>query len=677
MKIPFTKKEKLTEVVAGISVEDSFRWLENSVDPEVEKWVNEQNTYAKSVINSDHATFFSKKLTNNFETTNFTVPVAVRGKYLFTERKPGDNHRVLYMKEGLEGKPIALVNPNELNSGGSISLSYWEESCTGKYVAYGLDEKGSEMATMYVKDCHKNENLPDVIVNCRYSSICWLPDDSGFYYTRNPRPNTVPKNEEHLHAKVYLHILGTDPEKDELIFGENRPKEDKISLQLSPDREYLAISVSQNWVQNDIYIFSTKSKKIVPMIVDLPYEFFIRFSENRVFLHTNYMADNFHVLSVPIADLFDSLSEWDDLIPEDDFLLESIQISQDTLLAEYLVNACSQVKMFDFSGAVCGELPLPPLSSITVILARSDEKEFFFGVESFTFPHVIYRFDSLSKTFPLYRKTENLIDPNDYEVKQEWFESRDKTSVPLFILHKKGLVKNGVNPTILYGYGGFGTSETPSFRSTWFPWLEQNGIFAIANIRGGGEFGKNWHKQGIKEFKQNSFDDFTAAAQFLISQKYTSTQHLGILGASNGGLLVSAVAVQHPDLFKAVCSRVPLTDMVRFPQFGIASRWVHEYGDPKDKSDLERIIKWSPYHTVKSTVTYPHFLFTTADKDSRVDPLHARKMTAALQSAHKENQVLLLTEKDAGHGMGKPIFKIVEIQSMILSFFAKELGLKI
>jgi prolyl oligopeptidase len=332
---------------------------------------------------------------------------------------------------------------------------------------------------------------------------------------------------------------------------------------------------------------------------------------------------------------------------------------------------------FDHEGKETGKIPLLPYSSLDGIASRKDEEEFFYGVDSFVFPKIVYRYDPGTMQYSEYRKIDNPINPDDYEVKQEWYVSKDGTKVPMFIFHKKGLQMNGSNPTILYGYGGFANNETPSFMMNWVPWIRRGGIFAIANIRGGGEFGEQWHKDGIKENKQNSFDDFIAAGEYLISQKYTDKEHLGILGGSNGGLLVSAVGVERPDLFKAVCSRVPLTDMVRFPKFGIAVRWIHEYGNPEVAEDLKNIMKWSPYHNVREGVEYPSFLFTTANKDTRVDPLHARKMSARLQGVNKKNEVLLYTEMDAGHGAGKPIAKIVESQALVIYFFADKLGLKI
>ena len=311
------------------------------------------------------------------------------------------------------------------------------------------------------------------------------------------------------------------------------------------------------------------------------------------------------------------------------------------------------------------------------IAARREEKEFFFSVSSFTFPRIMYHYDSKSESYEIVRKTANPLNPDEYSVKQEWFISKDGTKIPMFIFGRKDLDLEKPHPTVLHGYGGFNVGITPYFMKNWVPWVEQGGVFAIANIRGGNEFGDFWHKSGIKEKKQNSFDDFIAAARHLIKKKYTTSDQLGILGGSNGGLLVSAVAIQQPDLFKAVASLVPLTDMVRFSKFGMAMRWIHEYGNPEVKEELENILKWSPYHNIRKGVKYPNFLFTTAEKDVRVDPLHARKMAAILQSVENQNDILIFSDKEAGHGPGTPVRKIIKSQALILNFFIKKLGLKI
>ena len=677
MKIPQTDKDNVVDEINGISVTDPYRWLESGNDKNVIDWIGEQNRYTDSFLKNENQKKFLDELIKNFKVVNFSNPVPVGGRYFYTERQPDEDQMVLYAKDGLNGSPIKLVDPNGKREGNTTTIDYWFPGRTGKYVVYGLSEGGDEMATLYVVDVDKNEHLREKIVHCRYSSVRWLPDDSGFFYTRNPRPESVPKNEEHLHIKVYFHKLGDNPDNDRLIFGEGRPKDDMINLSLSVNGNYLAIHVSQKWTENEIYIYDKDKEKIIPLIVGMPAKFSLQFLNDKAIIYTNYKANNYRILSTPLNDLVKGIDDWREFFSERENLLESIAVTADQILLEYLVNACSEIITLDYSGKKTGKVPLPQYSSLAGISARITEKEFFYGLESFAFPKVIYRFNPEDHQHEKFKVTDNPINPSNYTIKQEWYSSKDGTKVPIFIFHKNEIVQNGKNPTILYGYGGFAFNKTPMFMRSWVPWFERGGVFAVANIRGGGEFGEKWHKGGIKKNKQNSFDDFIAAAEYLIKKRYTDRDHLGILGGSNGGLLVSAVSVQRPDLFKAVCSQVPLTDMARFPKFGIASRWIHEYGNPKIKNDLEKILKWSPYHNVKVGIEYPNILFTTADKDTRVDPLHARKMTAILQSVNKKNKVLIFTEMEAGHGPGKPISKTVEAQSLVLNFFAQKLELKV
>ena len=677
MRFPKTKEGEVIDEMFGIKVADPYRWLEDANNPEVKEWINAQNAHTDNALRNETFETFSRELVKNFKVTTFSNPIPTKGRYFYYERQPNEDQNAFYMKVDIDGAPVKLVDPNEMNSENTISLDFCFPSRTGKYLAYGLSQGGDEMPTIHIRDIDKNEELNEKIPRCRTACIRWLPDDSGFFYKRNPAEGDVPKNEEHLHSKVYFHKLGDNPINDELIFGKDRPKDDMIGLTASLDGRYLAISASQKWTENDIYIYDREIKKITPFVVGVPHQFHGFFLKDKVIIRTNYKANNYRVLSVPIESMFTPIDEWKVIIPEREDVLESLSQTKDKILAEYLVNACSKVEIFDHNGDMQGEIPLPPYSSLEGISTHREESEFFYGVVSFTQTKTIYRYLPEKNKFVEYRKIDNPIHPDDYVVKQEWCSSKDGTSIPMFIFHRKDIPSNTISPTILYGYGGFGNIESPNFKRNFVPWMERGGIFAVANIRGGGEFGETWHKGAIKERKQNSFDDFISAVEYLIKQGYTDSNHLGILGGSNGGLLVSAVAIQRPDLFAAVCSKVPLTDMVRFPMFGMAMRWVHEYGDPRNEVDLKNILKWSPCQNVKEDTEYPAFLITTAEKDSRVDPLHSRKITAMLQSVNKKNDVLLFVEKEAGHGSGKPIKKIVESQALTLTFFATNLGLGI
>jgi len=674
MIFPETKQEEIKTEIFDMMISDPYRWLEDAESKETKEWIEAQNIHVGSSLRNKNFEKFSLELVEDFKVTGFSNPIPCGGKYFYSERQPGEDQFVIYVKEGIDGIPTKLVDPNGMNADNTVSIDFWSISRTGKYLIYGLSQGGDEMPTMYIKDIAK-EGVLEQIPRCKTAHARWLPDDYGFFYKRNPREGTVPKNEEHLHAKVYFHRIGEDSENDELIFGKDRPKDDMLALSLSLDGRYLAIQAAQNWIENEIYIYDRETKQTTPLVAGVPALFSCSFLEDKVALYTNYKANNYRVLWAPFDSFFAPLDQWQELIPERGNLLQSVVFTKDKILAEYLVDVCSKVLMFDHEGKELAEIPLPSHSSLAGISARREEYEFFYGVESFTFPKVTYRYIPDEDKFVEYRKTQNPIDPSEYVTKQEWYSSKDGTNIPLFIFHKRDLTKSERHPTILYGYGGFGNTETPSFKKNFVPWIKQGGIFAVANIRGGAEFGEEWHKQGVKEKKQNSFDDFIAAAEYLIKEGYTDRGHLGILGGSNGGLLVNAVEVQRPDLFKAVCSRVPLTDMVRFPLFGMASRWVHEYGNPDNKEDLERILTWSPYHNVKDGVEYPATFFTTANKDVRVNPLHARKMAAILQSVNKNNDILIFTEMEAGHGAGKPVKKMVESGALILTFFAQELEL--
>jgi prolyl oligopeptidase len=480
-----------------------------------------------------------------------------------------------------------------------------------------------------------------------------------------------------MHSKVYFHIIGTDPTNDKMIFGKDRPKDDMLVLSLSPDNKYLSIGVSQLGGKNDVFIYNTETKETTELIMNHDSRFFVTFLKSKVLIFTNYKSNNNRLLWSSYENLFSPIEEWKELVPEREYLLKSINCSEDKIILEYIHNVTSKVEIIDHDGNSLEDVPLPENSSIKSITTNLHEKEFFYGVVSFLFPLVRYRLNPDNDKFEVYQKMDNPIDPEEYTSKQEWCTSKDGTKIPMFILHKKGLVMDSTNPTILYGYGGFGSKQTPNFMRNYIPWLERGGIYVLSNIRGGGEFGKEWHKSGIGENKQNSYDDFIASAEYLISKKYTSSKNLGILGGSNGGLLVSVVATQRPDLFNSVCSRVPLTDMVRFPKFGMAVRWTHEYGNPDTKEGLENILKWSPYHNVKKNNEYPNFLFMTGEKDSRVDTLHSRKMTAILQDTNKENDVLIYTETNTGHGAGKSMSKIIKSRALLLNFFSKKLGLNI
>lgn len=677
MKKPQTKTENKYDKINGIKISDPYRWLEDAKSLETKKWIKQQNKYSLSKLQTKKFEMFSKELAKNYKTDFFSTFIPVNGKYFYQERKSKEDYAVVYIKKKLEGPPVKLIDLNKNKKANTFSLDYWNVSPLGNYLIYGISENGNEMATLYIKNVKTKENLKEVIPNCRYSRTSWLSDESGFYYTRNPRPKEVHEKEAHLYNKVYFHKIGDDPNEDELIFGKDRPKDDMLHINLSFDNKYLAIHVSQTWSENKVFVYNTETKETKLIIEKKSSKFELRFSKDKVFMFTNYKANNYRLLFTSVDNLYQPIDQWEIFVKEKKFLLNNFYISFDKILLSYLKDASYKMEEFDHKGKKIRNLPIPKYSSILGVSVRKNEKEFFVSITSFVFPRKMYYFNPKINSFVEFKKEFSPIEESDYVVKQKWFSSKDKTKVPMFIIHKKGLSKDKKNPTVFRGYGGFSSLETPFFLRAWVPWLERGGVFVLANIRGGGEFGEKWHKSGIKNKKQNTFDDFIAGAEYLIKNNYTNSEKLGITGGSNGGLLVSAVAMQKPDLFKAVTAIVPLIDMVRFYKFGIASRWIHEYGNPEVEEDLKNILKWSPYHNIKKNINYPNFFFLTAENDTRVYPFHSYKMTAFLQSVEKENEVFLFTQTKTGHGAGKPISKTLQNLALVLSFFADKLKLKI
>ena len=408
MTIP-TKREAIVDEIEGVRVADPYRWLEDSQAPDVREWIAHCNEQVDGALKGDAFRRFSDELAKNFKFVQYSNPLPVQGTYFYTERQPDEDQAVLYMKKGLDGAPVKLVDPNGKREGNTITIDYWMPSQSGRYLAYGISEGGDEMATLYVQDTETVQNLSEKIVHCRYSSIRWLPDDSAFFYTRNPRPGTVPKNEEHLHTKVYLHVLGTDPDADALIFGADRPKDDMTNIGISPDGRYVSIFVSRTWTENDVYIYDRESDKVQPLIVGVPSIFSLVFLQDKLLLKTNYKANNHRVLWATYEEMHKPLDAWEEFIPEREFVLESLRVTKSKILAEYLVNACSEVRTFDYEGNATGNIPLPEYSSLAGIASRKEEEEFFYGVESFVFPKMYYRYDPVADAYVAYRKTDNPI----------------------------------------------------------------------------------------------------------------------------------------------------------------------------------------------------------------------------------------------------------------------------
>jgi prolyl oligopeptidase len=679
---PVAEQKPVEEDFYGHKIIDRYRWLEDAKSRETQKWVGEELAYTRSILdplperNEIHA-----RLEKLLAIGTISAP-QIGGKYYFyTKREGTQNQPVLLVREGLQGKDRPLIDVNALAPDGTIALDWWMPSEDGKYVAYGTSPSGSEISTLRVIDTATGKLLPDQIERTRSSSIAWKLDDSGFYYTRYPKRGEVAEGQENYNRHAFYHALRSDPAKDPLIFGEGRDPQDWPDVDISNDGRWLLISVQIGWTKTELYLQDLKAGT-APVRITEGKEFLYAAEvvDGKIYITTNEDAPRYRAF---VADAQSpARANWKEIIPQADAILQSAGVVNGMLLAQYEQNATSQLKLFDTQGKLLGDVHLPAIGTVFGIGGKWNRKEVFFAFHSFTIPDSIYQIDLKDRGTSLWSKVEAPgIDPAKYEVKQVWFNSKDGTRVPMFVFHKKGLELNGKNPTLLTAYGGFNISLTPSFVGDRYLWLEHGGVFAVANLRGGAEFGEDWHRAGMLDKKQNVFDDFAAAAEYLIAKKYTDKDYLAIRGGSNGGLLMGAALTQHPDLYRAVICQVPLLDMLHYQNFQIAKLWIPEYGSSADPKQFEWLYAYSPYHHVKQGEEYPAILFMTADTDTRVDPMHAKKMAALMQAEaangrSKERPILLRIDTKAGHGAGKPIAKQVEDLTDIYSFLFWQLGMK-
>src|SRR5579871_2433168 len=692
---PVADPKPVIDMYHGTKVLDRYRWLEKSDSPEVQKWVEQENAYTRALLDpllSRDA--IHKRLTELLTIGSVTPPVIAGHHYFYTRRDGTQNQPVLYVRDELNGPDRVLVDANALAADGTVSLDWFHPSDNGKYVAYGLSQFGSEMSTLHVIETKTGEILEDTIERTRACSVAWLHDNSGFYYTRYPTPGEVPAGQEMYNRHVFFHLMGSPVVTDDPIFGEGRDPEDWPSVYLSNDGRWLLIHVSEGWTKSELFLKDLNSNKPASRLTtgkDFLYGADVY--DGKVYITTNEDAPRYRVF---VADAGDFEREnWKEIIPQGDAVLQSASVYGGKLFAQYEQNASSQLKLFDLDGKKISDLPLPAIGTVFGTSGRWNRDEVFYGFQSFTVPPSIYVLDLKSIDVKVPNDQANIafisalwtkvdapsIDRSAYEVAQEWFKSKDGTRVPMFVVHKRGLPKNGKSPTLLTGYGGFNVSLTPSFSRTAYLWMEHGGVYAVANLRGGAEFGEDWHRAGMLDKKQNVFDDMIAAAQHLISEKYTDKNHLAIQGGSNGGLLMGAMMTQRPDLFRAVVCQVPLLDMLHYQDFQIAKLWIPEYGTAENPEQFKWLYAYSPYHHVKAGEQYPAILFMTADTDTRVDPMHAKKMAALMQAeakngASKTHPILLRIESKAGHGAGKPVAKQIEEFTDVYSFLFWQLGVK-
>jgi prolyl oligopeptidase len=676
---PETRISPVTDTLHGTPVFDPYRWLEDGESAEVIDWTKAQNDYTHGVINSipdrDRVRVEMEKA---MQVKSISAPRVFGGRFFYERRSETQDQSVLYTKIGEDGEEKVLVDPNTLSDRGIVSLDWYFPSNDGALMAYGLSESGDEQSTLKIINTDDLSHIEEVIPRTSAASVAWLPDNSGFYYTRYPTKGEVPEGEELYHRSIFLHKLGTDPATDQKIFGDQLELQDWPSVLLSESGRYLAADVFRGWSKSEIYINDLHGDRgFVPLVKDLKAYSDAFFHGDDLYIRTNFDAPNYRVLKASLDN--SDVSGWQVVVPEDDSAaLKSSVVVAERIALNYVYNASSLVKVYNPENSTIETIDLPDIGSVYRLGGDVHGSDIYFSYVSFFIPTTIYRYPVESKVLDRYDGLDADVDPAQFETEFVGYESADGTRITMFIIHKKGTEFDGHNPTILTGYGGFNSSETPHFSHTRLFWLRNGGVLAVPHLRGGGEYGEKWHKAGMLANKQNVFDDFIAAAEYLVEKGYTNPEKLAIWGGSNGGLLVGAVETQRPDLFKAVVCGNPLLDMIRYQNFLIAKLWIAEYGSSDDPDQFEYIYAYSPYHHVENGTRYPATLILTSDSDARVDPFHARKMTARLQAVNTSDAPQLLRfEFEAGHGAGMPIWKKIDRYTDIYSFVVWQLGVEI
>jgi prolyl oligopeptidase len=675
---PQTPATGPTETIYGEAIADPYRWLEDGDAPATRDWTERQNALTESYLAAIPARQkIGRRLGELLSIGVLGAPAPVRGRYFYIRREGSQNQPVLYWRQGIDGEDRIAVDPNSLSETGTTALDWYYPSEDGRLLAYGLSENGNEESVLHVLELDTGGLLPDRIPRMRAAALAWLPDGSAFYYTRYPAEQEVPGGEQHYHRAIYYHRLGTDPANDPLIY-QPAQKEYWPGVDLSPDGRWLLIEVARTFDQTDLYVQDLAGEgPLVPVVEGISASFEGQIAHGRLFIRTNLDAPTYRLYAVDPAQ--PERNAWREIVPpRENAVLEGFTVTRQRLALTYLERASSRLMLTDLEGRRREQVPLPALGSLFGVGAEWDGDELFYGFSSYTVPPSVYRIDLITGSSTLWKRVEADFDATRFEVRQISYRSKDSTPISMFLVHRTGIQLDGNNPTYLTGYGGFNISMTPSFSRSLLLWLEHGGVVAIPNIRGGGEYGEGWHQAGILAKKQNSFDDFIGAAEWLIAQRYTRPARLAIAGGSNGGLLVGAVLTQRPELFRAVLVQVPLLDMLRYHQFLIARLWIPEYGSAEDPEQFRWLREYSPYHRVRDGVAYPAVLLATAESDTRVDPMHARKMAARLQAATSTDRpILLRLESRAGHGAGKPLSKILDELTDTWTFVFSELGVQL
>ena len=681
---PATKTVEQTDDFHGTKVEDPYRWLEDDVrtSKDVADWVEAQNKVTFDFLNSiPQRSTIQKRMTELWNFEKIGAPFLRGGRYLFFRNDGLQNQSVLFRQDTLTSEATVLLDPNSWSADGTIALSGSAFSENGRYVAYGVQDAGSDWNTWKIMEIESGKVLDDELKWVKFSGADWTPDSQGFFYARYPQPEEGAAFQSlNTNMKVYYHRVGSPQSSDVLVYERPDHPDWGFQLSVSEDGHYLIITV---WVGTDdryrIVVKDLKEPYGLPyeLIDNFDHEYsFIDNDDHVLYFKTNVDAPLRRVIAIDLKK--PDRENWKEMIPQTENALDSVGIVGNMFVCDYLKDAKTQVRLHAMDGTFVREVEFPGIGTATGFDGRRKDTETFYSFSSFALPPTTYRYNMITGASTLFRKADVKFNPDDYETSQVFYTSKDGTKVPMFLCHKKGLKLDGSNSTLLYGYGGFNISITPSFSVSRLTWMEMGGVLAVANLRGGGEYGETWHKTGTKQNKQNVFDDFIAAAEWLIENKYTSSKKLAIQGGSNGGLLVGACMTQRPDLFGACLPAVGVMDMLRFHKFTAGRFWTDDYGSADNANEFPALRAYSPYHNLKGGTQYPATLITTADTDDRVVPGHSFKFAAQLQASQSGiAPTLIRIETRAGHGAGKPTAKIIEEAADQWAFLVKTLGMDV
>ncbi|QDZ41319.1 S9 family peptidase [Euhalothece natronophila Z-M001] len=667
MSFNYPKTETVEQVdnYHGVEVHDPYRWLEDPDSSKTKAWVEAQNEVTFSFLEEiPERRAIKERLTELWDYEKYGIPIKKGNRYFYFKNNGLQNQSVLYTLNHLEDEPKVLLDPNQFSEDGTIALSGVSISDNGQFIAYGISKSGSDWQEWQVRNVETGEDFSDHLEWIKFSRATWTKDNQGFFYSRYDAPPEGKQLEEaNYYQKLYYHRLGTEQADDILVYERPDQKEWMFDAEVTEDGRYLIISVSQGTDPKNLIFYQDlkdKTVEIKELISDFIGNFsFIEYEDSIFWFRTDYEAPKGRLIGIDINN--PEPENWQEIVPESENTLEGVSLLNNQFILDYLQNARSRLQIHDLNGNYLQDITLPGIGSVGGFNGKREDTETFYAFTSFTTPTTIYRYNLETGESTLFRQPTVNFNPDNYETRQVFYRSKDGTQVPMFITHKKGILLNGLNPTLLYAYGGFNISLTPSFSVSRLVWMERGGIYAVPNLRGGGEYGEQWHQAGTKLNKQNVFDDFIAAAEWLIENRYTSSQKLAISGGSNGGLLVGACMTQRPDLFGAALPAVGVMDMLRFHKFTIGWAWCSDYGSPENEEEFKALYAYSPLHNLKSGTVYPSTLITTADHDDRVVPAHSFKFAAALQAAHGgNNPVLIRIETKAGHGAGKPTSKRIE-----------------